>query len=566
MEEIAFKITVDTEVGNLSIGELKEGFRGLKEELAKTQIGTEKYKQTLTKMGEVQGSLKDLKDDIKALDPDAKFKSLAGIAGSITNGFQAAQGAVGLFGAESEELGKIILKVQSATALAQGVNGLKGFTDSFRQFSLVLKANPYEAIAAAVGLAVIATVQLIDKWIASNSESAKMATAIEKLTKVYDEQTRILDNQIKVLEAQKGKEEEIIKAKRERIVVGIKEAELSLFLAEAKKKEANQEQTLLDITLKYLNPDLLAARKKLREAEAAKEVKENKDKLDVLVADLKVNFIQEENLTKEKNDKASEERAKQLEKIIADLSKESEARKTFTESNYYRLLGIQERYQEDSLKSLQDFAFRQVEIEDKKDEELFNKTAATQQRIADATIAAKTNLMMAEFGLAEASLQLLGQAAGKHKKLSDAIFAVEKAVAIAKIIVSTIAEIRAIHLKYAAVPGGEVVSAIESNIARIQAATGIATIVGTTIGKFMGGGGGVSSSSFGSPSPGGGGAPPSINTPSSNPNVNSTNVNTNSNGDFTGFGNQKSIKAYVVETEITQSQKNIQTIKNKTTY
>jgi hypothetical protein len=65
----------------------------------------------------------DLNEKIQALHPD-KFNRINTIAKGVANGFQAAQGAMALFGAESEDVQKALLKVQGAMALAQGLEGL----------------------------------------------------------------------------------------------------------------------------------------------------------------------------------------------------------------------------------------------------------------------------------------------------------------------------------------------------------------------------------------------------------------------------------------------------------
>ena len=65
--------------------------------------------------------LKDAIGDAKALadtfSPDKKFVALGGAVQGAVSGFSALQGAMGLFGSESKDVEKLLLKVQSATAL-----------------------------------------------------------------------------------------------------------------------------------------------------------------------------------------------------------------------------------------------------------------------------------------------------------------------------------------------------------------------------------------------------------------------------------------------------------------
>ena len=75
------------------------------------------------KVAQLKDQMDDLNDKIQALHPD-KFNRINTIAQGVANGFQAAQGAMALFGAESEDVQKALLKVQGAMALAQGLEGL----------------------------------------------------------------------------------------------------------------------------------------------------------------------------------------------------------------------------------------------------------------------------------------------------------------------------------------------------------------------------------------------------------------------------------------------------------
>jgi hypothetical protein len=51
----------------------------------------------------------------------------------MASGFAVAQGAMGLFGAESEEVEKTLLKVQSAMALSQGLSTIADSAKDFQR-------------------------------------------------------------------------------------------------------------------------------------------------------------------------------------------------------------------------------------------------------------------------------------------------------------------------------------------------------------------------------------------------------------------------------------------------
>ena len=82
--------------------------------------------------------LSDVNARINALNPEAKFTAIAQLAGGIAGAFTAAQGALALFGTESEDVQKALLKVQGALALSQGINQVLELKDAFSNLRAVL--------------------------------------------------------------------------------------------------------------------------------------------------------------------------------------------------------------------------------------------------------------------------------------------------------------------------------------------------------------------------------------------------------------------------------------------
>jgi hypothetical protein len=75
------------------------------------------------KVANLADQMEDFNDRVKALNPD-KFAKVQTVVNGVASGFSAAQGAMALFGSESEDLQKQLVKVQGAMALAQGLEGL----------------------------------------------------------------------------------------------------------------------------------------------------------------------------------------------------------------------------------------------------------------------------------------------------------------------------------------------------------------------------------------------------------------------------------------------------------
>jgi len=142
------QLSFDIKVGgnqDQAIGSLK---KQLKEAQQDVQALSDKFGATSEQAIEAAKRASELKDrigDAKALtdafNPDAKFKALTASLSGVAGGFAAAQGAIGLFGAESEAVEKTLLKVQSAMALSQGLQSVGESIDSFKQLGAVIKST-----------------------------------------------------------------------------------------------------------------------------------------------------------------------------------------------------------------------------------------------------------------------------------------------------------------------------------------------------------------------------------------------------------------------------------------
>lgn len=93
------------------------------------------------KAGELKDKIGDAKALTDAFNPDAKFKALTSSLSGVAGGFAAVQGGMSLFGKQSEDVEKTLLKVQSAMALSQGLQSVGESIDSFKQLGAVLKST-----------------------------------------------------------------------------------------------------------------------------------------------------------------------------------------------------------------------------------------------------------------------------------------------------------------------------------------------------------------------------------------------------------------------------------------
>lgn len=78
-------------------------------------------------------------------------QKLGGTLNGVTAGFSLAQGGMGLFGGELEELEKVLLRVQSALAIQQGIQGFIEAVPSIVSFGAAIKAHVITALTTLKG-------------------------------------------------------------------------------------------------------------------------------------------------------------------------------------------------------------------------------------------------------------------------------------------------------------------------------------------------------------------------------------------------------------------------------
>jgi hypothetical protein len=145
--------------------------------------GTKAFGDVIKKSGELKAAQADLKGLIDASRPDAPFKAMQNALQGSANAFAGVQGAMALFGAESEDTQKALLKVQAAMAFAQGFEAIDQLDDSFKQLNLTMKANPVLFIAAGV-VALGAAMYALDGFINHTTDSQEALNKVQQ--KAFD--------------------------------------------------------------------------------------------------------------------------------------------------------------------------------------------------------------------------------------------------------------------------------------------------------------------------------------------------------------------------------------------
>lgn len=129
MEEIKRIISITTK-GQDSMKSLRNEIKALKSQLLSLDKGSVEYTKTLALLSNKMRDLNDFNRMVRASAQDASqmLSNLSKTAKGIAGGFSALNGAMALFGSESEELQKTMMKLQAGIAVVQGLSALEDLT------------------------------------------------------------------------------------------------------------------------------------------------------------------------------------------------------------------------------------------------------------------------------------------------------------------------------------------------------------------------------------------------------------------------------------------------------
>jgi hypothetical protein len=595
--------------------EVKEsGFKSLKAQLREAQADvaalSDKFGVTskeATAAAKAAGILKDkiadAKDLTDAFNPDAKFNSLSRSIGGVLNGFQAYEGAMGLIGVESEDLQKTLLKVQSAMALSQGIQGALEAKDSFVQLGAVVKTAFTGMTAASkafmvggIGLLLTGIGLLIANWdnlTASSSKAAaeqkkyaeetkKSAEENKKATETIAEESTAfvgLIYQLKSTNENSKERKQLINEINAKYGTTLKnlsdetafQAQLNLavkdYISYQKAKyelSANEKQITENLKKQEIYQNkLVSAKLALNQAELAgasgsyqstqklrEAAQDNIDKytgtlksLDDKLVMLGYNQLSLTNQTADKYVPVVEKSTKATEDNTDAIDKNA---KKYEEVGSLKLLT-----QEEHIKTSLDLLKEQVDAEaiinkDARDKALAADKAAADAQIANAKAVAeqKAAIQMQGLDVALQGVQLIKGVFEQQKGIQKAAVIAESAIGIAKMIIANkLANVAALATPQAiATSGAAAVPVIALN--NISTGIGIAANIAATGKALKTLGGGTAPTA---PSTGGGGGGGGVTAPNFNI-VGNSGIN-----QLAELGGQP-IQAYVVSGEVTSAQ------------
>lgn len=151
--KIVNKNNEKTEKGTNS---LKKELKSLTQQLAEMKLrgedNTEEFRVLSNRAGELKDTIADVNAEVSRLGSDTRqIDGLIDLAGGIAGGFALAQGAIGLFGAESEQLQEVLLKVNSAMAILQGLQQIQNVLQKESAASVLANTAAQKLYTLAVG-------------------------------------------------------------------------------------------------------------------------------------------------------------------------------------------------------------------------------------------------------------------------------------------------------------------------------------------------------------------------------------------------------------------------------
>lgn len=122
--------------------DLRREIKGLKDDLYKLTPGTEEYGRVLGELGAKMNQLGDTQRELRAASGglDTVFQTTTVAVSNLASGFQAAVGICTLFGVESEDLMKTLVKLQAVMSIVNGLKGFAGFFKNARTALISIKA------------------------------------------------------------------------------------------------------------------------------------------------------------------------------------------------------------------------------------------------------------------------------------------------------------------------------------------------------------------------------------------------------------------------------------------
>jgi len=573
--------------GNEQYKTFKTQLREANQELQKsiqlygeTSEETIKAAKAVAGLKDQMGFAKDLADNF---NPDQKMKALGAATQVAGTGLQGVTAGMALFGGESADTQKQLLKVQAAMAFSDAISQMSNLGDQWQLLKATISASSVATKANAAATGTAAMIQNLFTGSVNTSSAGfkglKLAIAgtgigllVVGLALVITNFSKIKDVVLKVVPGLAVVGEVIgsivdgitdfigVTSEAERTIDRMKEsADASLLM---NKKFLAEHGSQLDEFTKQK----IAAKDKYSEA-----IKEDGANQKALASELNRELAaieysrgdESRKIAKENAEKAADEEKERKQKAKDDAEKERqkeiEERKTFLEKanaieEEFSNLKIEKEQKEKDRKQKEFEAGLEAQAERAKNEsDVANNAAEETKRRNDAVFQQEEAIQNAKLSLANQAINLFGEIFGKSKKAQKAALITSNAVGLAEVVINTQKAVSADM----AVPFGAGLPKVPIDIA--SGALGAASIIAATARglKELGGGSAGSSPNISGIS-GGGQIAPTVA-------FNNTAENQIGQSVSNTQAQLPPIKVYVAESDISDAQNSVKVLVSKNT-
>jgi hypothetical protein len=269
------KVIIDVDVKPLKL-QLRESVEGLQAARQKFGEFSQEAIAAAQKVAAIKDEIEATNEQAQLFDPGKRFQALTTAASTAAGGIAAVQGAMALFGGESENVAKTLQKVQGAMALSQGLSQLKdigkvgeqlkisfkGLTAGVDGFKKALISTGIGALVVAVGLLVAYWDDIKGLVSGVGSEQKKLNEDSKENLKTQEDKLDAIDGQSNQLKLQGKSEKDILNLKIKQTDEAIKAAEINLANAKATKdaqvKAAERNKQILQGIITFLTAPLVA--------------------------------------------------------------------------------------------------------------------------------------------------------------------------------------------------------------------------------------------------------------------------------------------------------------------
>ena len=392
-EDKTIALNIEARLKNAqSVRELRQAIREAQGAmLSFGKEGEEQSRRIAQAVANARDRLEEVNQTVNAFDPDNRFAGLQQAAQGIATGVQLATSAMALFGSESEDVQKIMMRVQAAMAFSQAISQIGQMKDAFAAFNAAVKANPILGVVAAIIALTTAAAALYEAF-HEDSDAMKAANAEMERTKELSAQlVPEYKRQEELAQAQGKSLKEINQIRRKSIEVQILEAEASARASIQRIKEIRENDSIYESILRKAKAAAEAIgateqaekieneineNKRERAEEDIKNVKEQINNLKDFRNQLKVLDAQEEKQAQDNYKKYTAEqdalkkkemdmrRAYAAERVKLEQSLQAEVDKMWDEQSLANAENEYDRIERERKQAVADFEKRNKELKD----------------------------------------------------------------------------------------------------------------------------------------------------------------------------------------------------------